>query len=151
MCIRDRLEEIDWIARHHKAEPVFQTQNMIYFREIEDVIAWIAKNKPKRFKIPAWRYYCRENGRAGTKGMNRLYYMIEASMTEDWTKDDWIKLVCQGCTDYSGHGSRDMQIAEHFIGKVLGLRIEERPVSYLISLIVHELYRMTHPDMGISR
>ena len=44
-----------------------------------------------------------------------------------------------------------MQIAEHFIGKVLGLRIEERPVSYLISLIVHELYRMTHPDMGISR
>ena len=42
-----------------------------------------------------------------------------------------------------------MQIAEYFIGKVLGLRIEERPVSYLISQIVHELYRTTHPDTGV--
>ena len=44
-----------------------------------------------------------------------------------------------------------MEIAEYFISKVLNLKIEERPVSYLISLIVNELYRMTHPDMGISR
>lgn len=136
--------DIEWIVRRHKGEPVFQTDSMIYFNEIEDVIAWIAKNKPKRFKIPAWRYYCRENGRGGTKGLNRLYYMIEVSMTEDWTKDDWIKLVCQGCTDFSGHGRRDMELAEYFIGKVLGLRIEERPVSYLISQLVHELWKVKH-------
>ena len=139
--------EIEWIARHHKAEPIFQTQNIIYFREIEDVIAWIVKNKPKVFKVPAWRYYCRENGRAGAKGINRLYYMIEAS----YDGKKFVKLVCQGATDYSGHGSRDMKIAEFFISKVLNLRIEERPVSYLINLIVDELYRMTHSDMGIPR
>ena len=44
-----------------------------------------------------------------------------------------------------------MQIAEYFISKVLNLKIEERPVSYLISLIVNELYGMTHPDMDVSR
>ena len=44
-----------------------------------------------------------------------------------------------------------MQIAEYFISKVLNLKIEERPVSYLMNLIVDELYRMMHPDMGISR
>jgi len=44
-----------------------------------------------------------------------------------------------------------MQIAEYFINKVLGLLIEERPVSYLINQIVHELYKVTHPDLGINR
>jgi len=140
-------KEIDWIAKNHKAEVVFETQEMIYFPEIEDVIAWIAKNKPKVFKVPAWRYYCRENGRTGTKAMNRLYYMIEVS--NDGKK--FAKLICQGATDFSGHGSRDMEIAEYFISKVLKLKIEERPVSYLISQIVHELYKMTHPDLGINR
>lgn len=128
----------------HKPEIIFQTPTMIYFREVEDLIAHILQNpKYKIYKVPAWRYYCREDGRQGTTNpQNRLYYMVEAS-TDPFIQDArFIKLVAGEATDYSGHGSGDMELAEHFIQKWLHLRIEERPLSYLLDDIKSELWKL---------
>jgi hypothetical protein len=55
----------------------------------------------------------------------------------------FIKLVAGEATDYSGHGSGDMELAEYFIQNWLHLRIEERPLSYLLDDIKSELWKLT--------
>jgi hypothetical protein len=147
--LRRRQEYLDSEIRslyQHKPEIVFQTPTMIYFREVEDLIAHMLQStsKYKIIKVPAWRYYCREDGSQGkTNPQNRLYYMVEAS-TDPFIQDArFIKLVAGEATDYSGHGSGDMELAEHFIQKWLHLRIEERPLSYLLDDIKSELWKLT--------
>ncbi len=140
--IRRRQEYLDSEIRSlakHTPETVFKTANMIYFREVEDLIAHILQSKYKTFKLPAWRYYCREDGPQGTtKPQNRLYYLIEASHSQLPEAKHYIKLVAGEATDYSGHGSMDMELAEHFIQNWLHLPIEERPLSYLLDEIKSE-------------
>jgi hypothetical protein len=134
----------------HKPEIVFRTPRMIYFREVEDLIAHMLQNR-KRYKyyiVPARRYYCREDGSQGTtKPQNRLYYLIEVSKYPTWkdteARREHIKLVAGEATDYSGHGSGDMELAEHFIQNWLHLDIEERPLSYLLDDIKSELWKLT--------
>jgi len=150
--VRRRQEYLDSEIRslyQHKPEIVFQTPTMIYFREVEDLIAHILQNR-KRYKyyvVPAWRYYCREDGSQGkTNPQNRLYYLIEVSKYLTWkdteARREHIKLVAGEATDYSGHGSGDMELAEHFIQNWLHLRIEERPLSYLLDDIKSELWKL---------
>jgi hypothetical protein len=150
--LRRRQEYLDSEIRslyQHKPEIVFQTPTMIYFREVEDLIAHMLQStsKYKIIKVPAWRYYCREDGRQGTTNpQNRLYYMVEAS-TDPLIQDArFIKLVVGEATDYSGHGSGDMELAEHFIQNWLHLRIEERPLSYLLDDIKSELRKLTEGE-----
>jgi hypothetical protein len=135
--IKRRQEYLDSEIRSlakRKPEIIFQTPTMIYFREVEDLIAHILQStsKYKIFKVPALRYYCREDGSQGTTNpQNRLYYMIEASTEQFPSSKQFIKLIAGEATDYSGHGSGDMELAEHFIQNWLHLRIEERPLSSL--------------------
>jgi len=138
-----------------KPEIVFKTRTMIYFREIEDLIAHILrhKRKYKAFRLPAWRYYCREDGKTGTSTpQNRLYYLIEAEtpvkklapgigQTRE-IETEWMKLVTGDATDYSGHGSSDMELAEHFITKVLKLPLEERPLSCLVRVLCRLVWKL---------
>lgn len=116
-------------------EFVFKTSTMIYFREVEDLIAHILQAGYKLFKNCAWRYYCREDG---GKPRNRLYYLVEAYVGGN----KFVKLVAGEATDYSGHGREDMEIAEYFIQSWLHLQIEERPLSYLLDELKNELWRM---------
>lgn len=134
--------------RQRKPDITFQTPTMICFREIEDLIAHMLQKRYKFYSIPAWRYYCREDGRTGiTKPQNRLYYMVEVGTSPIWEEQEarrqHIKLVTGDVTDYSGHGSSDMELAEYFITKVLQLPIEERPLSYLFSGLEYELHKLT--------
>lgn len=124
--------------KFHKPEIVFKTSTMIYFREVEDFIAYILQTCYKFFRGNAWRYYCREDGRQGRKPCNRLYYLVEACTGDDAV----VKLVVGDCTDYSGHGREDMELAEYFIENWLHLHIEERPLSYLLDELKSELWRM---------
>ena len=129
----------------HEPEIIFQTASMIYFREVEDLIAHILQAKYKTYRLPAWRYYCREDGPQGTsKPQNRLYYLIEASHAQLPEARHYIKLVAGEATDYSGHGSMDMELAEHFIRNWLHLYIEERPLSYLLDIIKCELWKLCY-------
>jgi len=126
-----------------KPEIVFKTPTMIYFREIEDLIAYMSQHRYPTLRVPAWRYYCRE----GEPNQNRLYYVIEASIRPakasiPVTVEEFIKLVTGDATDYSGHGSSDMELAEYFITKVLKMPLEERPLSYLLDDIKHELWKL---------
>jgi hypothetical protein len=144
---RRRLEYLDSEIRSltkHKPEIVFQTPTMIYFREVEDLIAHLLQTKYATFKVPAWRYYCREDGRQGTTNpQNRLYYLIEASAEKFPMMNQFIKLVAGEATDYSGHGRGDMSLAEHFIQKWIHLCMEERPLSYLLDDVTSELWKLT--------
>jgi hypothetical protein len=145
--IRRRQEYLDSEIRSlakRKPEIIFKTPTMIYFREVEDLIAHILQTKYKIYKVPAWRYYCREDGRQGiTKPQNRLYYLIEATTEQFPNSKQFIKLVAGEATDYSGHGGGDMELAEHFIQTWMHLRIEERPLSYLLDDIKSELWKLT--------
>jgi hypothetical protein len=147
--IRRRQEYLDSEIRSlakHKPGIIFQTPRMIYFREVEDLIAHILQNNRKYqcYKFPAWRYYCREDGRQGiTNPQNRLYYMVEVSTEQFPSSKQFIKLVAGEATDYSGHGGGDMELAEHFIQNWMHLPIEERPLSYLLDDIKSELWKLT--------
>ena len=137
----------------HKPEIVFQTPSIIYFREVEDLIAHILQTEYKTYKVPAWRYYCREDGRRGVEHpQNRLYYEVEASKSPSIQEAKFIKLIAGEATDYSGHGGHDMELAEHFIQNWLHLDIEERPLSYLLDTIKGELWKLTvKANNGIAR
>jgi len=139
--LKSRVEEL----KSWRPKIVFQTKEMICFREIEDLIAYMLKHPFRFYQIPAWRYYCREDGRSGTKGMNRLYYKVVVGENMERKTG----LVCGDATDYSGHGSSDMELAEYFIQKVLRLPLEERPLSYLFSDLENELYKLTVKGKGL--
>jgi len=116
-------------------EITFQTDTMIYFREIEDLISWFFKKfRKKGFVLnpPAIIYYCKE------QSGNRYYYLIKLV---DEGKE--IKLVTGDATDYSGHGGGDKRLAEYFIKKILYLDTIERPLSYLIGDLKYELHKLT--------
>jgi hypothetical protein len=139
--IRRREEYLDSVIvdlAKRKPNIVFKTPTMIFFREVEDLISHILQANYKTFNVPAWRYYCRE----GEPNQNRLYYLIQASGFMSPSPESWIKLVAGDATDYSGHGSSDMELAEHFI-KRLKLRLETRPLSYLLDDIKEELRKLT--------
>jgi len=125
------LSEIRYLARNEKPKVIFQTTDMVYLREIEDMIAWIFKRKPNCFNYQATRYVCSE------RDGNRYYYEVQIIEGERR-----ISVLCGDATDYSGHGGHDKILAEFFIQKVLGLRMNEVPASYLIGSLKYELYKL---------
>ena len=140
------LSEIDYLGRAWRPEILYRSRGVIIFREVEDLIAWVLKHLKRVIsaKDPAWRYYCREGD-----GHNRYYYMIEVIYGNKPIKGPvnpfvllergearQIKLIAGDATDYSGHGSRDKALIETFIRQLMGLRMEDRPASYLIDELI---------------
>jgi hypothetical protein len=133
--------EIGYIAESTEPEIVFEVAlpkgSLIYFREVEDWIAYIMrkglKGEPRitGFLDKAYRYSCSE-------GVGSRYYYMLTAVTSDGRK---VKLVAPDATDYSGHGGHDKLLAEYFITKILGIHIEDYPASYLISDLVDVIAR----------
>jgi len=132
------LAEIDYLSKH-KPEIIFMTSRMVYFREVEDMIAYVVdsfliKRVYKIVRGCAYRYCCLEDGG------KRYYYLIEASKD---INSPYVKLVAGDATDYSGHGLHDKNLIEFFITKFLRLQLIDRPLSYLVSDLLEELYHLT--------
>jgi len=134
----DSMKEDDWwasevlsVACNKQPSVVFQTDKMVYLREIEDMIAWLYKRLVKSYNYEATRYVCNE------KYGNRYYYEVQIMDGESRTL-----VLCGDATDYSGHGHYDKKLAEYFIEKVLRLRLNEVPASSLIGRLITELYQL---------
>ena len=148
--VRRMLDDIRSL-RSWKPYILFRTKTAIGFREVEDLIAWMLRNSKRILsaKDPAWRFVCREG-----EGSNRYYYMVQVvyakkisakainpfRLLEDGEAKE-LKLIAGDATDYSGHGSHDKQLMETFIDRVMRLRIEDRPGSYLIDDLIAILAR----------
>jgi len=128
----ERIIKEIFSLKNHPIEIVFQTDEMIYIREIEDTIAWFFKTKPRLLVGDAYRYYCCE------EGGNRFYYSVGVK-TEEGKE---VTVVTGDATDYSGHGSYDKKLADFFITKFLRLHLVDRPLSYLLSKLKYELYKL---------
>jgi len=97
----------------------------IWFDDVEDLINFIKARKIRTFNFPLIRFVCKE------EHGNRYYYVLRCN-------DGAVNYVLIGAnaTDYSGHGSRDKKLIEEMF-KWLG--IKERPVSYLINLLIDKI------------
>jgi len=114
----------------------FKTDEMIYFREIEDLIAWFLQNihKIKAVIHPAYKYKVEEF----SPNHHRLYYTVKITVN-----NKEIELATGDATDFSGHGKSDMELAEYFIKEALKLPLEERPLSYLFDTLEYQLHKLT--------
>jgi len=142
--VRRMLDEIRGLESW-KPNILFRTRGAIGFREVEDLIAWMLRNRGRILSArdPVWRFICREG-----EGSNRYYYMVQVvyvkkisakainpfRLFEDGEAKE-IKLIAGDATDYSGHGQYDKALMETFIKHVLRLRIEDRSSSYLIDIL----------------
>jgi len=97
----------------------------VWFNDVEDLISFIKARKIKIFNSPLMRFVCKE------EHGNRYYYMLKCS--DGYTN---YVLIGANATDYSGHGSRDKKLIEETFE---WLGIEERPVSYLINLLIDKI------------
>jgi len=128
------MDEIGELGRNWEPRVLYRSRECIIFIEVEDLIAWILRNRRKiaAFRVPAYRFYVsEETGR-------RYYYQVEVRL---FPLSGYVKLIAGDATDYSGHGSHDKVLAETFIEKMLGVIIESRPASYLIDELIASLVK----------
>jgi len=127
------LDKIKHLGENWQPEILHRSKKGIVFREVEDLIAWVLRNrdKIKAIKIPAWRFrFCEDQG-------NRYYYMLEVSSSPPTSMNhEWLKLIAGDATDYSGHGLMDKHLVEVFTQNVLRLPMEDRPAADLVVELV---------------
>ena len=122
--------EIGHLAHCWKPEILYESDGLIIFREVEDLIAWFFQNcqKISSIRANAYRYVCREG-----EG-NRYYYLMKVKMN-----GSEVELLAGDATDYSGHGSYDKRLMEGFLKFVLRLDLSDFPSSYLIDYLIGAL------------
>jgi len=139
--VKRRFSFEDLVKR--EPEVVFRTDEAIYFREPEDLIAYVLRYIRKHGGIivqhPVWRYNCLEYGG------RRFWYEIIVKDKIDGKKTS---LITDNATDYSGHGRYDKELMETFIREYLLVPIEDRPATYLLDRIVNLLAGMKGSEMG---
>ena len=122
--------EIGHLAHCWKPEILYESDGLIIFREVEDLIAWFFQNcqKISSIRANAYRYVCREG-----EGC-RYYYIMTINLD-----GKEIELLAGDATDYSGHGSYDKRLMESFLKLVLHLDLGDLPASYLIDHLITAL------------
>ena len=139
--VKRRFNFEDFARR--ESEIVFKTEEAIYFREPEDLIAYVLRYIRRHGGIivqhPVWRYNCLEwSGR-------RYWYEIIVKDKIDGKKTS---LITDNATDYSGHGRYDKELMETFIREYLQVPFEDRPATYLLDRIVNLVAGIKGSEVG---